>query len=347
MTQPADYVPADRFALSTTFAARLALAFLTLAYFTGLPSGPEAGWRFDVATAVSGLLLYGVIQGACLAYAFAARPPAWPAPLAVSADAIAVFACVASDPSALPPTLALAFMAAVNVTLPGARIAAVAALAGGMLVAFAALQWRLDTLAVAIDATPAAYFVAALATGLTAFALLAWRRGLREALAARYADQDRDTQLLNRRGFDNAARYLMPLRQRTQLPLVIMLASLDGKGAQPLEGRALVAAVRQVGELVRTRARRSDVVARISADEFVFLLFDTTMAGSETLARALAERFNTWAERQGSDARLTFSLVNTPDEPVAIEQLIARARSAVQRAQKHPSAPAVVTAPSM
>jgi diguanylate cyclase (GGDEF)-like protein len=347
MTQPAAYVPADRYALSATFAARIALAVLTLAYFTGLPSGPDAGWRFDVATAASGLLLYLVIQGACLAYSFAARPPVWPAALAVIADALAVFACIASDPSELPPTLALAFIAAVNVTLSGARLAAVAALAGGALAAAAALQWRLDTLGLAIESTPSLYFVSALAAGLTAFALLAWRRSLLEAIAARHADQDRDTQLLNRRGFDNAARYLMPLHQRTQMPLVIMLASLDTRSATPLETRALQAAVRQVGELVRTRARRSDVAARLSADEFVFLLFDTSMAGSETLARAMVERFNTWAGREGTDARLTFSLVNTPDEPVAIEQLIARARSAVQRAQKHPSAPAVVTAPSM
>lgn len=347
MTHAAVYVPPDRVALGITFVARVALAFLALAYFTALPSGPEVQWRFDAATAIAGLVLYLVVQGVAVAYAITARPAVWAMPLATAADALAIFGCVASDPANTPPTLVLAFIAALNVTLQENRLAVFSALAGGVLVAAAALQWRLDALTFGVDQVPTTALLAMLATALFTFSALAWRRRLREALAARYADQDRETQLLNRRGFDNAVRYLMPLRQRTQLPLVIVLASLDTKNAQPLDDRTLTLAVRQFGDVVRNRARRSDVVARLSPEEFVFLLFDTPMAGSETLARAMVERFNTWVSQQGVDARVSFALMNTPEEPVAIEQLIARARSAVQRAQKHPSAPAVVTAPSL
>ena len=182
---------------------------------------------------------------------------------------------------------------------------------------------------------------------LVYYALQAFRRSVLESQAAQFADQDIETQLLNRRGFDNAARYLVPLHQRTQLPLVIVLASLDTRNAQPLEMKLLSKAVRQVGHVVRQRARRSDVVARLSEDEFVFMLFDTPMAGAESLARSLLDRFNAWSGQQGVDVRLTFGLVNTPEDTVAIDQLIARARSAVERAQKHPSSPAVVTAPSL
>ena len=126
-----------------------------------------------------------------------------------------------------------------------------------------------------------------------------------------------------------------------------MLASLDSAQATPLDARTLGKAVRQFGHAVRHRARRSDVVARLSGDEFLLMLFDTPLAGSETLARALLADFRQRAEAAGIEARLTFGMVATPVDPVAVDQLIGRARSAVQRAQKHPSAPSVVTAQAL
>lgn len=336
----------DTLALAIELAGRVAVAFIALAYFTSLPSGADAGWRFEPLAAIAGLLLYLGLQSVLFARAIGPRGLAAGPAIAALADAVGVFGCIASDPAAVPPTLALALLAALNAAWRGAWLAAALAGAGAVAVTTAALLLREQTLGLSLG-HDSAFLVALLGTGLLAFVALALRRGVLQAQAARFADQDVETQLLNRRGFDTAARYLVPLHQRTQLPLVIVLASLDTRSAKPLDAGTLAAAVRQVGHVVRQRARRSDVVARLSADEFIFMLFDTPLAGGETLARSMLERFDTWASREGLDVRLTFGMVNTPDEPVAIEQLIARARGAVQRAQKHPSSPSVVTAPSL
>lgn len=335
---------ADRPALAIALAGRLLFAFIALAYFVQLPSGPAAGWGFDPVAAVAGLVLYLLAQLACFVQARSARVAAWAAPVAVLADALAAFACLASDPSPLPPTLALVLVAALHPGLQGGWMRAAGAIGGAMAVTAGALLFREQELGVRV-AQDGLFMMAALLACLAVFVALALRRDQLQKQAARYADME--TQLLNRRGFDNAARYLVPLHQRTQLPLVIVLVSLDSKSAAPLDGSTLAQAVKQIGFVVRQRARRSDVIARLSPDEFIFMLFDTPMSGAETLARALVENFNAWLARDGVDARATFGLVNMPEEPVAIEQLVARARSAVQRAQKHPSSPAVVTAPSL
>lgn len=333
----------DRLSLTLEFSGRTVFACIALAYFLGVSA---ANWTLDVPFAIAGLVVYLLVQGALLARTVLGREAPWVAPLAMLVDAIAVLCAVASDPAALPPTLLLVLVAALNVGLRGNWPAFVAAVAGSDTVIIAALVLREQWLG-EIAGHDLLYAIALLIACILAFTLLALRRRILLAHAARFADQDMETQMLNRRGFDNASRYLVPLHQRTQLPLVIVLASLDNKSAQPLDARTLAQVVRQFGHVVRQRARRSDVVARLSADEFVFMLFDTPLAGGETLTRAMLERFNTWASQQGVDARITFGMVNTPDEPVAIDQLIARARSAVQRAQKHPSAPSVVTAPSL
>lgn len=332
----------DRMSLFLELGGRILFAVLTFAWFLSIPAST---WRIDLPTAVAALVAYLVVQAAIHGRTAFGRPAWWVVPAATLADAVAVLGAVASDPYPVPPTLLLVLIAALNLGMRRGWAASVGAVAGATVVIAAALGLREHYLdEVAGDALLFATVFALAA--LVYFALQSFRSGQLQARAARFADQDAETQLLNRHGFDSAARYLLPLQQRTQLPLVIMLASLDTRGGQPLDHRALAKAVRQFGHVVRQRARRSDVVARLGSEEFALMLFDTPPAGGETLARAMLERFNAWASEQGLDARLTFGMVNTPEEPVAVDQLIARARSAVQRAQKHPSSPGVVTAQS-
>lgn len=336
------HVP-DRVSLVVEFVARAAFAALAFAYFLGMPDSDQA---LDLPLAIAGLVVYLVVQASILAHRLLARGNAWLGAVGALADFAAVLGALVSDPFPAPPTLVLVLVVALNAGLRQGWIAGASALGGSVLLVVAALglreQWQGGAASYGL-----VYLLAFMAGCALYFAVLSWRRSAVDREAARFADIDVETQLLNRRGFDSASRYLVPLHHRTQMPLVVMLASLDTRDARPLDARVLAKAVRKLGEGVRTRARRSDVVARLSDDEFVFMLFDTPLAGSETLARGLLEHFNGWTAQEGVDARVTFGMVNTPVDPVAVDQLIGRARSAVQRAQKHPSSPGVVTAPAL
>lgn len=333
----------DRVSLVLEFCGRAAFAALAFAYFYGMPDASSA---LDVSMTVAGLVFYLVAHGFLLTQRLLARPAFWQAPATIVLDFIAVLGVVIADPFPAPPTLLLVLVVALNAGMHRGWMAGSAAIAGGVAVVVAALNLR----GLTPDASAAhgmLFLLTFMLACLVYFAVLAVRRSNLEAEAAQFPDTDLETRLLNRRGFDSAARYLVPLHHRTQLPLVVMLASLDTREASPLDARVLEKAVRAFGQAVRLRARRSDVVARLNDSEFVFMLFDTPLAGSETLAKGMLEQFNTWANTQSVDARLTLGMVNMPLEPVAVDQLIARARSAVQRAQKHPSSPGVVTASAL
>ncbi|MFZ5722451.1 MAG: GGDEF domain-containing protein [Pseudomonadota bacterium] len=338
----------DHLTLALEFGARLLFAVAVFAFFVAMPVD---GWNGNLPLMVATLVGYLVAQSLLFARALYGRVLAtsegWWVPVAATLiDAAAIAGALASDPFELPPTLLLALVATLNGGLRQGLygfLGAAAAVAVAVTAAFALRGWQVPVpVAHGID-----YLLVFMALCLLYCALLAWRRSTLVAEAAQHADQDIETQLLNRRGFDNASQYLVPLQQRTQLPLVIMLASLDRRGAEPLTAKQRAAAVRQVGHVVRLRARRSDVVARLSDDEFVFMLFDTPPAGAETLARAMFELFDAWARANAPETRVTFGMIAMPEDPVAIDQLIARARSSVLRAQKHPSSPPVVTAPSL
>lgn len=333
----------DPVALALEFGGRALFAALTFAYFLGMP--PEA-LVVDLPLLVAALVAYLVAQGSLLAHTLIARPSPWPLLAGVLVDAAAILGVLATDPLPAPPTVLLVLVAVLNIGLRLGPLAFVAAIAGAGALLLGAFQLRGHWQG-PVAGWGLGWLLAYMLACLPYLALVSWRRNAQLEQASRHPDIDPETQLLNRRGFDNAARYLVPLHHRTQLPLVVMLASLDRRDATPLEARTLARAVRQFGHAIRHRARRSDVVARLSADEFLVLLFDTPPAGAETLARALLADFDQRLAAAGIEARATFGMVSMPMDPMAVDQLIARARSAVQRAQKHPSSPPVVSAQAL
>ncbi len=335
----------DRLTLLLEFGGRVVFAALTFKYFLELPTDL---WAINLSLVVAGLVGYLLIQSILLGYALFSRvvfgrPAGWAAPVAALVDAGAILGVLVSDPWTAPPTMLLLLIAVLNIGLRQKPLILAGAAIGAGVVVAAALNMRAEHYA-----QPATYDIVWLlvfsAACVVYCALLAFRQRTLQADSARFADQDMETQLLNRRGFNNAAAYLVPLHQRMQLPLSILVASLDTPSAQPLENSVRAKAVREIGHLTRRRARRSDVIARLSDDEIIFMLFDTSLAGGETLAKAMLAGFNDWAAHQHVAARITFGMVDVPETAVAIDQLIARARHSIQRAQKHPSAPGIVTA---
>jgi diguanylate cyclase (GGDEF)-like protein len=325
------------------YAGRIAFALLAFLYIEGLAATPWAAGTALPAAALAGYLVVQTLLFASRARLLR-RAPALDL-LAPGLDLLAVMAVVVLDPYPAPPTLLLMLMVALNAGLRRNWLHFLgAALAAGACTGVA-LQLRAMP-AAAADQHALTWLLLFSLACLVYFVLLALRRQNLLAHAARYADIDADTQLLNRRGFDSAARYLVPLHQRTRLPLVLMLASVHTREADLLPYDTERDALRQLADGIRERARRSDVAARLEGNEVVLMLFDTPLSGGETLARALGERFHAWAAQAAPDAHVTLAMIAMPEEPVAIDQLLARARSALDRASRHPSTPLVVTAPA-
>jgi len=126
------------------------------------------------------------------------------------------------------------------------------------------------------------------------FVVVAWLiSAYRSALDAgrRSARKDALTGLDNTRAFYERAELEVVRARRTASPLVIAYLDLDGfKVVNDRSGhRAGDAVLATVGNLLLTRLRRTDAVARIGGDEFALLLPDTAARGAQTLLAGLRD----------------------------------------------------------
>jgi len=105
------------------------------------------------------------------------------------------------------------------------------------------------------------------------------------------ADHDPLTAALNRRAFLRELDRSMAFAARYGLPLSIVFLDIDGlKAINDRYGHAAGdEALRQVGETLIQRTRRSDLVARIGGDEFALILPQTSREAAEGLASRLSE----------------------------------------------------------
>ena len=146
------------------------------------------------------------------------------------------------------------------------------------------------------------------------------RRAEREALTRlsaeleRLAITDELTGLLNRRGFTTLATHQAALARRHGWPVVVFALDLDGlKELNDRVGHhAGDAALRAVGDALRSVFRESDVVGRMGGDEFAVLLVDATedVAASfeARLAAALSQRQTQDSESDYAGMTLSLSV---------------------------------------
>lgn len=146
------------------------------------------------------------------------------------------------------------------------------------------------------------------------------------------------TQVLNRRGLDEAAAQTIAIARRNRLPLALVVCDLDGFKALN-DGHGHIAgdqALKCFAQLLTSAVRRGDVVGRMGGDEFGLLLMNTNaVAAAEVMERVRVEishlslpRFpDVWL-------RASFGVSELVAADTQLENLVERADAALYTAKK-------------
>lgn len=156
----------------------------------------------------------------------------------------------------------------------------------------------------------------------------------RELAALSMAVTDSLTGLHNRAGFEVLAHYALLQCQRADLPATLLFFDLNGfRLINDDRGRDVGdQALRDLAEVMRVAFRDSDVLGRLSGDQFVVLLTGST---DDTVARLL-DRFRDelqhYLSEAGRDYALGFSVGKAgfdPQRPTALARLMGAADAEV------------------
>lgn len=146
------------------------------------------------------------------------------------------------------------------------------------------------------------------------------------------------TEVLNRRGLDEAAGRAIAQARRHRRPLALVVCDLDGfKLLNDSHGHiAGDQALRGFARLLTVAVRRGDIVGRMGGDEFGLLLHDT----DADMAAEVMERVRTETSHlllpQVPDARLnaSFGVAELVESDARLEDMVARADHALYAAKK-------------
>jgi diguanylate cyclase (GGDEF)-like protein len=145
--------------------------------------------------------------------------------------------------------------------------------------------------------------------------------------------RDELTGLLTRHGFFMYAEHQLKLARRTR-GLYLLLMSMDGvrEIAAHHGYREADRAIAELAALLRGTMRESDILARMSGDEFVLLLVDVPREALATVQERLAEGLAALNARAGRRYALTLTMGAARCEPLSaltLDQLFARADDAL------------------
>jgi diguanylate cyclase (GGDEF)-like protein/putative nucleotidyltransferase with HDIG domain len=193
-------------------------------------------------------------------------------------------------------------------------------------------------LALAAESPPGSHFDGWLATTVTLLAggmfVLAVRDRM-SALVEGFADaahRDALTELLNRRGFQEAFDLELERARRAETPLTLVVGDLDGfKRVNDEHGHpAGDEALRRVARTIRRSKRGFDVAARIGGEEFALLAAGSDAHG----AYMLAERVRTEIEQEGDGLTISFGIATFPLHGASPEALLRAADQALYAAKR-------------
>lgn len=173
------------------------------------------------------------------------------------------------------------------------------------------------------------------ATAVTAVLVVAGDLALQLRTQMRH---DPLTQVLNRRGLDEAAAQAIAQARRHKRPLALVVCDLDGfKGLN--DGHGHIAgdqALRGFARLLVSAVRRGDVVGRMGGDEFGLLLLDSAAtAAAEVMERVRAEVAHLALPGVPvTGLRASFGVAELVPTDRQLEDMFARADAALYTAKK-------------
>jgi two-component system cell cycle response regulator len=146
------------------------------------------------------------------------------------------------------------------------------------------------------------------------------------------AHRDSLTELLNRRGFEEAFDVELERARRAEAPLSLIVGDLDGfKRVNDEHGHgAGDAALGRVARRIRAAKRRFDSAARIGGEEFAVLAADSDEHG----AYMLAERIRTEIEAGDGGLTISFGIATFPLHGGSSEALLRAADQALYAAKR-------------
>jgi diguanylate cyclase (GGDEF)-like protein len=181
------------------------------------------------------------------------------------------------------------------------------------------------------------------AVGLALAAMLAalvviWSRNERMQELARQANHDPLTGLKNRRRFEEELRTELARSHRYQVPGALLMLDLDRfkRVNDTLGHPAGDGVLAEIAEILRARARETDVVARLGGDEFALVLPRCDLAQARDVAREIAVAIREHMRAEPEVPPITASIGVAPFGTglrLSYETVLARADAAMYAAK--------------
>lgn len=136
------------------------------------------------------------------------------------------------------------------------------------------------------------------------------------------------TGIYNRRGFFTLAQQQIKMADRMKKKIYLLYSDLDGlKWINDKYGHnegdvALI----EIANILKRTFRESDVIARLSGDEFAVLAMETKKTNPEMLIERLYKNIEAHNLKRGTDYSLSLSTgfsIYDPDNPASVEELLA------------------------
>lgn len=150
------------------------------------------------------------------------------------------------------------------------------------------------------------------------------------------ARTDTLTGLLNRRGFETQMAFSLALARRSHRPLGLIALDVDHfKRVNDTHGHEAGDAVLQrLARTLQTRLRASDVIARLGGEEFVALLPDTDLKGTQVIAQALIDDVAREADPVAGPITVSAGVASLREREDTDKDMLRRADAALYEAKR-------------
>jgi len=259
-------------------------------------------------------------------------------------DLMGAVTAMLCDPFVIPPTILLLLISVLGNGIQHGLYVFVESMIGALIFGGSVIVVRFGLL----EAWPPYnlyYYIFLIVAAVCYSYLLVRRIEFMKMEAIRISEHDGLTGILNRRAFLRAAEYLLLLHERGRIPLVVIFADLDNfKAVNDQFGHETGDKVlRFFSDMVRSRLRKSDIIARYGGDEFVMILTNTSLGSAESVLQRLQSEFRDWGRNRGLQVGVSFGLGMVPEGRNDLDDILRQVDAALYDAKLKREQAGIVT----